>query len=309
MTKELIDLQEPEQDFIGAELRCAYEKADVIILPIPYEATTTYRKGCEQGPMALLAASDQLEYYDAELGCETCFSVNILTHGAIADTRVQPNLGAEEMLKVTRETTQSLLQDQKFVIAVGGEHAITTGIVQGCLAFDPEPFTVVQIDAHTDLRDTYEGSEHNHACVMHRVLDLGLPSLPVAIRSLCQEEADLVKTHNIPVVWAQEIAQNPDWIEQAIAKITTKKVFITIDLDGIDPSLIAGVGTPEPGGLDWYSTLKFLRRIFQTHYVIGCDVMELAPLSDSVVSEYTAAKLVYKLIGYWHDSQTPKKSV
>ncbi len=290
-------------DFLGSEVLCTYEDADVVILPIPYEATTTYRKGCENGPEALLTASHQLECYDDELGGETCFAVNIFTHEAIADTRQFPQLTAEDMLAITKATTKRLLSAQKFVIALGGEHAITTGVVQGHLSFFQEPFTVVQIDAHTDLRHTYEESEHNHACVMRRVLDLGLPSLPVAIRSLCKEEANLVVEHHIPVVWAWDMQENPQWIDQAISNIKTEKVFLTVDLDGIDPSLIPGVGTPEPGGMDWYSTLRFLRRLFQERDVIGCDVMELAPIEGSVVSEYTAAKLVYKLVGYWHESR------
>ena len=133
---------------------------------------------------------------------------------------------------------------------------------------------------------------------MRRVLDLGLPILPVGIRSLCLEEAELIKQQQIPVVWAKDIYRQPNWIEKAISHITTDKVFITIDLDGLDSSLMPGVGTPEPGGLNWYEITKFLRSLFTKHRVIGCDVMELAPTSDSVVSEFIAAKLVYKLIGY-----------
>lgn len=290
-------------DFIGSEVYHSYVDAAVVILPIPYEATTTYRKGCELGPEALLDASFQLECYDDELRYETCFKLDIFTHEAIADTRQQPKLTALKMLHQVRATTKKLLEDNKFVIALGGEHAITTGLAQAYLDHYQEPFTVVQIDAHADLRQTYEGSEHNHACVMRRIMELGLPSLPVAIRSLCQEEADLIREKEIPVVWAWDIQQNPQWIDQAIANIKTDKVFITIDLDGIDPTLIPGVGTPEPGGLDWYSTLRFMRRLFQEKTVIGCDIMELAPLGESVVSEYTAAKLVYKLVGYWHEAK------
>ncbi|AFY39232.1 agmatinase [[Leptolyngbya] sp. PCC 7376] len=297
----LKNFQSELPDFIGDEVYSSYESAKVVILPIPYEVTTSYRKGCEHGPAELLDASYQLEYYDDELRCEPCFDLGIFTYQAIADTRKNPDLTPEMMLRETRATVKELLDDNKFVIALGGEHAITTGVVQGFLDFDNEPFTVVQIDAHTDLRQTFEGSEHNHACVMRRIMDLGLPSLPVAIRCLCKEEADLVAEKNIPVVWAWDIHQNPNWISEAIANISTEKVFLTIDLDGIDPSLIGGVGTPEPGGLDWYSTLKFLRQLFQQKTVIGCDVMELAPIQGTVVSEYTAAKLVYKLIGYWHE--------
>jgi len=286
------------EQFLGSEAIASYATAKAVILPIPYEATTTYRKGCETGPAAVITASQQLEAYDEELKRETCLEVGIYTHEAIADTRQQPQLSAEEMLAVTTATVSRLIADDKFVVAVGGEHAITTGVVQAYRQALSEPFTVVQIDAHGDMRFEYEGSLHNHACVMRRVLEMGLPTLPVGIRAICREEAELIAKQQIPVIWDRDIARDPDWIEKAIAKISTEKVFLTIDVDGIDPALIPGVGTPEPGGLSWHQTLGFLRRLFQTHQVIGCDVMELAPISDSVVSEFTTAKLIYKLIGY-----------
>ena len=284
--------------FLGSEDRKSYEEARVVILPIPYEATTTYRKGCENGPFALIGASDQLEAYDEELKKETCHQVGIYTCPPIADTRNQQPVSPGEMLQVTTETVSRSIADGKFVIAVGGEHAITTGVVRAYQQVMGEPFTVVQIDAHGDMRYEYGGSLHNHACVMRRVLELGLPTLPVGIRSICKEEALLIEEKQIPVIWARDIATQPGWIEKAIAQIRTAKVFITIDLDGIDPSLVPGVGTPEPGGLDWYDLTRFLRRVFETHEVIGCDVMELAPVLDSAVSQFTAAKLVYKLVGY-----------
>ena len=286
------------EQFLGSEAIATYATAKAVILPIPYEATTTYRKGCETGPAAVITASQQLEAYDEELKRETCLEVGIYTHDAIADTRQQPQLSAEEMLAVTTATVSRLIADDKFVVAVGGEHAITTGVVQAYRQALSEPFTVVQIDAHGDMRFEYEGSLHNHACVMRRVLEMGLPTLPVGIRAICREEAELIAKQQIPVIWDRDIARDADWIENAIAKISTEKVFLTIDVDGIDPALIPGVGTPEPGGLSWHQTLGFLRRLFQTHQVIGCDVMELAPISDSVVSEFTTAKLIYKLIGY-----------
>jgi agmatinase len=157
---------------------------------------------------------------------------------------------------------------------------------------------VVQIDAHGDLRNEYEGSIHNHACVMRRIVDMGLPTVQIGIRSICKEEADLIRERQLTVIRAREIALKPDWMQRALAAIQTQKVFLTIDLDGIDPTLIPGVGTPEPGGLNWFSLLTFLEQVFQNHEVLGCDVMELAPITDSVVSEFTAAKLVYKLVGY-----------
>ena len=285
-------------DFLGSEIVPEYETAKVVILPIPYEATTSYRKGCENGPNALLEASHQLECYDEELDREICFDAGIFTHAPIADTRHGKTVSDAEMLRVTQETLQSLVEQKKFVISIGGEHSITEGVVQGYRQVYQESFTVVQIDAHGDLRHEYQDTIHSHACVMRRIVNMGLPTVQVGIRAICQEEADLIKEKNLTVFRAREMAFNLDWIEQAIASIPTEKVFLTIDVDGIDPSLIPGVGTPEPGGLNWYSTLSFLRRLFQSKDVIGCDVMELAPVVGSVVSEFTVAKLTYKLIGY-----------
>lgn len=285
-------------DFLGSEIISDYNTAQVVILPIPYEQTTTYRKGCQNGPAALLNASHQLECYDDELQQEVTQTVGIYTHPAIADTCTTPSLSAKQMLQITQQTVSSLIADNKFVIAIGGEHSITPGIVAAYQQAQSEPFTVVQIDAHSDLRQEFEDSIYNHACAMRRILDLGIPTVHIGIRSLCLEEADLIQQYQLPVIWARDIATQPNWTLRALEAIPTKKVFLTIDLDGLDPSLIPGVGTPEPGGLNWYGLTTFLKQLFITHDVLGCDVMELAPVTDSVVSEYTAAKLTYKLIGY-----------
>lgn len=295
----LAQISTPVLPFLGSDVAADYDAARVVILPIPYEATTTYRRGCENGPDAILEASQQVEYYDEELDWETCRNIGIYTNPAIADTRNGSSVSDQQMLQVTQETVSKLIADGKFVIALGGEHSITTGVVEAYRqAYPGEAFTVIQIDAHGDLRHEYEGSIHNHACVMRRIVDMNLPTVQIGIRAICKEEADLIKEKNLTVFRAREIAIQPDWIEKAIAAIPTQKVFLTIDLDGIDPTLIPGVGTPEPGGLTWYGVITFLRRVFESHQVIGCDVMELAPVEDSVVSEFTAAKLVYKLIGY-----------
>ncbi|VEP11687.1 Agmatinase 1 [Hyella patelloides LEGE 07179] len=286
------------RQFLGSEAITTYSEAKTVILPIPYEKTTTYRKGCENGALAIIEASDQLEAYDDELGKETCIETGIYTQKAIADTRVNPTITPEEMLAATTEAVSQLIHDGKFMIALGGEHAITEGVVKAYQKALSDSFTVVQIDAHGDLRFSYQGSIYNHACVMRRILDMGLPTLPVGIRSICKEEAELIAARKIPVIYAREIYYDRNWMAKAIANMTTKRVFITIDLDGLDPSLLPGVGTPEPGGLNWYELTQFLKQIFLQKEVIGCDVTELAPLQDSVVSQFTAAKLVYKLIGY-----------
>ena len=293
----LTQLVTTDLPFLGSDVAAAYSKARVVILPIPFEATTTYRRGCENGPSAILHASQQVEYYDEELEQEL-WPVGIYTHDPVADTRSDHPVSSEQMLAETEATLSKLIADGKFVIGLGGEHSITTGIVEAYRKASPEAFTVVQIDAHGDLRHEYEGSIHNHACVMRRIVDMGLPTVQIGIRSICREEADLIKSRPLTVFRAREIALQPDWMERALASIQTPKVFFTIDLDGIDPTLMPGVGTPEPGGLNWYSLTSFIRQVFERHDVIGCDVMELAPITDSVVSEFTAAKLVYKLIGY-----------
>ncbi len=290
--------------YLGEEVTSTYDRAQVVILPIPYEATTTYRRGCENGPDAILTASHQVEYYDEELDREVCYDIGIYTHTSIADTRNQTPVSAEAMLEITTKTVYEFVADGKFVISLGGEHSITEGVVAAYKkAFPDELFTVIQIDAHGDLRQEYQGSIHNHACVMRRILDLGLPTIQIGIRSICKEEADLIKAQNLTVFRARDIAMHTDWIAQAIAAIKTKKVFLTIDLDGLDPTLIPGVGTPEPGGLNWYSFMTFLKKLFTEYQVIGSDIMELAPVTDAVVSEFTAAKLAYKLIGYQAEAQ------
>jgi agmatinase len=285
--------------FIGSEVQVPYQQAKVVVLPVPFEATTTYRRGCQDGPASLLEASDQLEYYDDEFDCEICWPVGIHTTAALADTRAGQTISPESMVAATQEKVARLVADGKFVVAIGGEHSITRGVVQAYRQVSPnEPFTVVQIDAHADLRPEYEGSENNHACVMRHVVDMGVPTLHVGIRHLCKEEADFIKDRQLPVIWGRDLAADAHWIERALAAISTEKVFVTIDLDGLDPSFMPGVGTPDPGGLTWYQTTAFLGRIFAAHEVLGCDIMELAPVMDSVVSQYTAAKLLYKVIGY-----------
>jgi agmatinase len=297
--------------FLDRSIDPGYEAARVVVLPVPYEATTTYVKGCQHGPAALLEASDQLEYYDVELGCETGYAIGVHTVEPIADTRSGELVDADAMEAIAARVCQ-LQRDGKFVVTIGGEHSITGGVVAGYRrALGDEPFTVVQIDAHGDLRDIYEGSGYNHACVMRRVLDLGLPIVPIGIRSICQEEADLIRDRRLPVFWAHDIAADrygrssdqPTWIDRAIAAIPTEKVFLTIDLDGLDATVIPGVGTPQPGGLDWYETLTFVRRLLTEKQAIGMDVMELCPLPGLVISEFTAAKLVYRAIGYQAKAQ------
>jgi len=240
-----------------------------------------------------LKASQQVELYDEELAVEP-FRVGIHTLDPLCTDQPEP----EEMVEQVRREVVRLIRQGKYVVGLGGEHSISIGIARGFAeAFGPGSFTTVQIDAHTDLREEYEGSKYNHACIMKRILEVS-PGVHVGIRSMCLEEAELVKQRNLPVISAREVHSNPNWIENALDHVKTDRVFLTIDADGFDPSVLPGVGTPEPGGLLWYPAISFFRKLFATKEVIGFDLTELCPLEGQILSDFTCAKLVYKLIGY-----------
>jgi agmatinase len=282
--------------FLGSDAAVDYDAASVVVLPIPFAATS--RCGCDYGPAAILEASRHLERYDEELE-QDVWSVGIHTPLPIADTRGDRPIAAEEMLRTVEQTVGKLHQDGKFVIALGGEHSITRGIVSAYhRAQAAEPFTVVQIDARADLCCEYAGSVHNHRCVMRRIIEMGLPTVQLGIRSLQAEEAAFIAEKQLIVFRGREIAIRTDWIERAVSSIPTAQVFLTIDLSGLDPSYLPAVKAPAPGGLQWYALIRFLKQVFQSHQVIGCDVVELAPLANSVVSDCAAAQLIYKMIGY-----------
>jgi agmatinase len=268
-----------------------FDTSKVVILPIPYEKTTTYIKGTSKGPEAILKASYQVELYDEELQVEP-FHIGIYTSEPLCNDQPEP----EEMVERVRKEVVKLVRQGKYVIGLGGEHSISIGIARA-FADVFGTFTTVQIDAHTDLREEYEGSKYNHACIMKRILEVS-PGVHIGIRSMCLEEAELVKERNIPVISAREIYSNSHWMDKALSHIKTDRVFLTIDADGFDPSVIPGVGTPEPGGLLWYPALVFLRKLFKAKDVIGFDITELCPLENHILSDFTCAKLVYKLIGY-----------
>ena len=203
--------------FIGSEAKSTYDEAKVVILPIPFERTTTYRRGCQNALEAIVTALDRLEAYDIELGQEVCQNVGIFTTKAIADTRFNPSLAPKMAIETLRNRVSELITDRKFVIALGGEHSIIAGVVKAYQDKLAQSFTPVQIDARGDMRHSYKDSIYSHACVMRRVLDMNLPTLPVGIRSICLEEAELIKERSIPVIWAKDINRDPDWIEKAIA--------------------------------------------------------------------------------------------
>ncbi len=267
-----------------------FEKSRVIILPVPYEATTTYRKGTKEGPQAIIDASRNMELYDEELDCEP-YKVGIHTLKESKEGFDSP----QKMIKALANKTQGLFSLGKLVIALGGEHTITLGMVEGLRRAEKD-FSILVLDAHADLRDSYEGTKYSHACVTRRLIEKNR-IVQVGIRSLCRKEADFIKEKNLKLFYAKDIVGREEWMKEAISRLSDK-IYLSIDLDFLDPSIMPAVGTPEPGGLGWYETLKFLRLLSQKKKILGIDVVELCPGPQDIPSSFTAAKLIYKLIAY-----------
>jgi agmatinase len=268
------------------------EAARFVVLPLPYEVTTSYAKGTKFGPRAIIEASRNMELYDEELGFEPC-EAGIFTSEDVLFHDINPRA----MVDTVREAVRHYLDLGKFVVGLGGEHNLTFP----CFLAHREvhgDIGIVQIDAHGDLRDTYEGTPFNHACVMRRIVGVSAGTAQVGIRSICREEAEFLKAKGTwPVIWARECQEGDGWMDRAIAGLPPK-VYLSVDVDGFDPSLVPCTGTPEPGGLQWYPTLRFLERLCREREVVGFDVMELAPDSVHFSADFLVARLIYKLIGW-----------
>jgi agmatinase len=268
--------------------------ARVVVLPIPYDLTTSYQAGARRGPIAILEASTHLETYDEELDAETWKAVGIATLAPVVPDTSGPAATLERIEAVAREVVES----GRFLVGLGGEHSVTAPLVRAVRSHH-SGLGVLQVDAHADLRDTFEGSPHNHACVMHRILDDGVPIAQVGVRSLTAEERDLMRQRAVHTVFAEDAVRRPvaDWVG-GVVEALPEEVYVTVDLDALDPAVMPATGTPEPGGLDWYTTLDVLREVARWRRIVGCDVVELAPIPGNVAPDFLAAKLVYKLIGY-----------
>ncbi len=280
----------PPQSFLGVpEAETGFEASPVVILPVPYEATVSYMGGTRFGPRALLHASRFLETYDHELDIEP-YRIGVHTLPEL----VLPDSGPETALHELQKACEVLHETGKFVVMLGGEHSISgPPILAHAARREGRSLSVLQLDAHSDLRTEYEGTPFSHACVMHRVHD-AVSLVQVGIRSLTPEERSLIRRKEIPVVFGHELGE-PGWTDRVLSALGDD-VYITFDVDYFDPSLMPSTGTPEPGGGQWYPTLDLLGRVFREKNVIGCDVVELAPIPGLVAPDFLAAKLVYKLI-------------
>jgi agmatinase len=272
-----------------------YEDSKVVIIPVPYEKTTTYIKGTSKGPEAIIDASKNMELYDEEIDYVTA-KIGIFTLNPI-ETEYPP----EEMFKRIKEKCSEVLKDNKFPVVIGGEHSISFGFFLA-LKEKYHDISVLQLDAHADLRDVYNNSKYNHACVMRRIREFCDKTVQVGIRSLSFEESKFIKKNKCKIFWAKDIYKKINYEE--ILNALGENVFITIDVDVFDPSLIPSTGTPEPGGLGWYEVLGLLKEVAKNKNIVGFDVVELCPNPENKSPDFLVAKLIYKLIGYKFINET-----
>jgi agmatinase len=274
-----------------------FDKARVLIWPVPFEKTVSYGVGTKDGPRAIIDASRNMELFDEEIGGETA-RIGIHTLMPIHADR-EP----DEMMQVLYDEAKKLLRLGKFLCMLGGEHSISAPVIKAHKEVYPD-LSVLQIDAHADLRDQYDGTPHSHASIMRRVVEL-CPAVQVGIRSLSAEEAKVIPSLPTRIFFAKDIIGRTDWMDDVVGSLTDE-VYLTIDVDGFDPSLIPTTGTPEPGGLMWYDVVLLLRKVAQHRRIVGMDVTELSSSPDNQSPSFLTAKLVYKTLGYIFHDLVPK---
>jgi agmatinase len=269
------------------DVACSLDKAQMVLVPVPYDGTSTWGKGADKGPDAMIRASEHLEAYDIETRYE------VSDHGFYTDVPVKENQSPEAMTRAVYARVKQRLDQDKFSIVLGGEHSVSIGAVQAH-AEKFSDLTVLQLDAHADLRDEYCGSKYNHACVMARIRQW-CSTVQVGIRSMDAKALSSVEPDRM--FFASDIIGHSVWVERAIEKMASN-VYVTIDLDVFDSSLMPSTGTPEPGGLFWYDVMRFLRRLCKERRVVGFDVVELCPNQGNRAPDFVAAKLVYQFASY-----------
>jgi agmatinase len=268
----------------------SFDDARVVVLPIPVDRTTSYVPGTRNGPREILQASSHMELWDEEIGADV-HSVGIST---LPEMEL-PFGEMEPLIAEIRRVASEILKRDKFLVTLGGEHSITPPLVAAA-AERYRGLSVLQIDAHADLRDSYMGTPHNHACAMRRTLEFARVT-QVGIRSLSTEEAREAPRLNTTIFYDGSMRRDRDWVESVVTSLADP-VYITIDVDGMDPAIMPATGTPEPGGLSWYEMLALLRATFERRTVVAFDVVELSPLPGLMAPNFLCAKLIYKMLGY-----------
>jgi agmatinase len=287
-----------ERTFAGIPIENAkYESSEVVLIPVPYDGTSTYGKGADKGPEAILDAAENMELYDIETNSE------VYLQGIYLAPSVTVDSSPDAMVKTVESAVDKHLEAEKFVTILGGEHSVSIGSIR---SFNKtfEDLTVLQLDAHSDLRPSYEGSKYNHACALHEA-SCTTNLVQVGIRSMDRVELEYLREENL--FTSYDIISNEYWQEDVI-NCLGQNVYITIDLDAFDPSIMPSTGTPEPGGLFWNETLDLLKKVFLNSNVVGFDIVELAPKEDFSAPDFLAAKLYYKLLSYKFHLDGVKKS-
>ncbi len=285
---------------INEEKYSNFQSARVVIFPVAYEGTVSYGKGTGAGAMAIIDASRNLELYEEETDSEV-YKIGIYTAEEFPS-----NETPEKMMEGIYQKSKALVSSGKFICMIGGEHSISAPMIRAH-AEKYHNLSVLQIDAHTDLRDNYDGTLHSHASVMSRVVkDMRIPSVQVGIRSISAEEARSLD-ENLPtkIFWAKDIVGQTDWVDEAVDSLTDN-VYLTIDIDGLDPSLVPTTGTPEPGGLGWYETLALIKTLGQKKRVVGMDLVEFSKVGNFEAPAFLCSKLIYKSLAYIFEDETPK---
>jgi len=267
----------------------SFEDALFEVLPVPYDLTSTYQAGSRKGPAAIVEASSNMELYDEELKRET-YRAGIYTRGAL---EIEAG-GPREMIDRVRNETAGILKSGKIPVILGGEHSISLGAVEAMKEQYPN-ISVLHLDAHADMRDSYQGTPYSHACVARRISEI-CPIVQAGIRSMCSEEALFIERNNRDIISPSDF-DSPDIIERICGNLT-KDIYVTIDLDVFDPSIMPATGTPEPGGILWKDLIHLLCRVSHSAVIRGFDVVELCPIPGLIAPDFTAAKLVYRIMGY-----------
>lgn len=276
-----------------------FKRAKVVVLPVPYERTTSYKKGTSSGPRSIIDASTYMETFDDELNQET-YRIGIHTMEELNMSDLPP----EEINKKIGETVKEIVKAGKFPIVLGGEHSISVGLVAALKEFY-EDISVLYLDAHYDLRNEYDDTKFSHACAARRISEIA-PVVEVGVRSMSKEEKDflndLPKGAKVDIISVYDILDDAMWNDK-VNRLLSKNVYISIDLDVFDPALMPAVGTPEPGGIGWYEFLELMHDVIMDKNIVGMDVVELCPIKDQPASDFFAAKMIYRLLGYMYSSK------
>jgi agmatinase len=277
-------------NFLGLEPEFSdLESSRFVVLPIPYDATASYLKGTVNGPQAIISASQQVEFFD-EILLDEFYQAGVYTAAPVQCE----NVGPEELQERISAAAAPYVNAYKFLLSLGGEHSVTPALVK-TVRQRYDNLSVLHIDAHADLRDEYHGSIFSHACAMRRIYDMNIPVVHVGIRSFDKDQHDFILAHKVKMFSPVAIAHKPDWIKDVLRGLTDN-VYISLDIDGLDPAYAPGTGTPEPGGLNYQQLVDLFIAVGKTRHIVGADIVEVIPNLPGVVTEFLAARLAYKII-------------